>query len=91
MPGVKPFYWNYAVDAGTPTMVVSLFPEVESDPGLAANTKFVKIEATAVAWEDNANFGLPAQPAAAENPVAALGAQILAATFVSAAVVIATL
>jgi hypothetical protein len=91
MPGVAPFYWNYAVAATKPTIVVSIFPETETDVGLDTAAKFVKIEATAIAWEDNANFGAPAQPAAAENPVAALGAQFLAATFISAAAVIATL
>jgi hypothetical protein len=91
MPGVAPFYWNFGVAAGKPTIIVSLFPEAEGDSGLDASTKFVKIEATAAKFEDLATYAAPAQPAAAENPVAALGAQFLAATFISAAAVIATL
>jgi hypothetical protein len=90
MPGVAPFYWDFATPAGTPTMIVSVLPETDNAGGLAAS-KFITIEATAAKWEDNSVFGKPAQPAAAENPVAALGAKFLAATFISAAAVIATL
>jgi hypothetical protein len=91
MPGVAPYYWNPGTAATKPTIVVSIFPDTEADAGLDAATKYVKIEATAAKFEDLANYGAPAQPAAAENPVAALGAQFLAATFISAAAVIATL
>jgi hypothetical protein len=57
MPGVAPFYWDYATAAGTPTVIVSIFPETDGSAGLSAATKFVTIEATAAKWEDNANFG----------------------------------
>ena len=63
------FYWGDKLAANTPGMLVSIFPEADTDTGIdTATTKSVTIIAKAVAWANNADFKAPDQPGLPAEP-----------------------
>ena len=72
------FYWgNSGETSNIPGMMISVFPDADSETGITDPTKFLKIDGKGNGWEALANFEVPARPAAAVAPDAS-GASSLA-------------
>jgi len=84
MPGVSnPFYWGTTTTGDKSSIMISLFPDTDTEPGLDGTAKEIVIEGKSYTWESLDNFLVPTQPAAAINPDAnsmALMASTLVAT-----------
>jgi hypothetical protein len=69
MPDVSlPVYWGAEAAANAPGIMISFFPETESDSGLDSSTKNIIVEGKANSWADLDDFNVPSVPNAAENP-----------------------
>lgn len=69
MPGVSaPFYWGTVEAAKKPGIMVSLFPQGDSDQGLDSSAKKIIIEAKSYAFASLASFDVPSLPTKASNP-----------------------
>jgi hypothetical protein len=94
-PGnAKAFYWGKVEAANRPGMLVSAFPNTDSDVGLDATTKNVTIVAKAVPWIDLADFVAPPQPdlpAEAKKDPRAAGASSIAAGLIASVAVLSSL
>lgn len=92
MPGTNNAYWNNPGQASkTSGMMVSIFPNDGTQAALTAGQGVV-LTVKSVAWNDG-SFPLnpPAQPAAAIQPQAGLGAKFIAAGLTAATAVAMTL
>jgi hypothetical protein len=59
-PGVSaPFYWGAVVNTNTPSILVSLFPDSDSDAGLNSATEKIIIEGKAYTWTTMESFNAP--------------------------------
>lgn len=69
MPGVSaPFYWGAVKTTDKPGIMVALFPQGDSDPGLDSAAKKIVIEGKGQDFAALTLFAVPTQPAAAVAP-----------------------
>lgn len=98
-----PFMWGEPKTDNTPTVMVSIFPNVVTDTGLDAAGKVIQIEARASKWQAKDDTKKPDVPSAPSKPKNSSfppgfengtfegGAQVLAAGIISSVAVMATL
>jgi len=86
-----PFQWLTPVTANTPGTLITILPEALADTGLAAADKKITIEGKGKVWQ-SLTISTPMPPGAPANPKNPPGAGVkLAAGFVAAAAVLASL
>jgi hypothetical protein len=90
MPGVSPpFYWGTVETSKKPGIMVALFPQGDSDPGLDSSAKKIVIESKGQAFGALTLFAVPSQPGKAVAPDS-LGASMLGGSLGAVALLVAS-